>query len=220
MEFSGEAFQSGHGIRWCLAGERFLANGIGGALAASADWSYVHGYGGADPENALALAAICSRFACFHTVLLHGAAVDYQGESILFVGPSGIGKTTQAELWAKHLDGQIINGDKVLLRQFPDGVIRACGLPWKGSSPYCLNRNVPVKAVVALRQSGENRIRRLSQLECMEYFLPHIFLPHWDPACLEGALDTASDLIEQLPIYLLECRPDEAAVALTAKTIL
>ena len=220
MKFSGEGFQSGHGIRWCNAGQRFLAKGMGGTLAASADWACVQGYSGPDPESALALAAICSRFSYFDTVLVHSAVVDYQGQGVLFVGPSGIGKTTQAELWARHMGAQIINGDKGLLRRFPEGEIVACGLPWKGSSPYCLNRNVPVKAVVALRQSRENRIRRLRPLECMEFFLPHIFLPHWDEECMNRALDTASDFIEQLPIYLLECRPDQEAVGLTAQTIL
>lgn len=219
MTFSGSPMQHSYGISYCAApAAHHLTDGVGGSLAASADWSRVEAYTAKDPEHALALAAICSRFARFDTVLAHAAAVAYREEGVVFVGPSGIGKTTQAQLWQRHLDAQIINGDKILLRCFPDG-IRACGLPWKGSSPYCLDRQVPLRAVVALRQSGEDRIRRLTVLECMEYFLPHVFLPHWDPACLDLALDTVSQLIEQLPMYLLECCPDEAAVELTRKTI-
>ena len=219
MVFSGSPMQRSYGISYCATpAPHHLTDGMGGALAANADWSRVEAYTAADSEHALALAAICSRFARFDTVLAHAAAVDYQGQGVVFVGPSGIGKTTQAQLWQRHLAAEIINGDKVLLRCFPEG-IQVCGLTWKGSSPYCLNRNVPLKAIVALRQSSENRIRRLTELECMEYFLPHVFLPHWDADAMNPALDTVSRLIEQIPVYLLACRPDEAAVELTSKTI-
>lgn len=32
-----------------------------------------------------------------HMIQLHSSLVDFQGHGILFLGPSGIGKTTQAE---------------------------------------------------------------------------------------------------------------------------
>lgn len=97
-----------------------------------------------DPNFTLPLAALCSRFSAFETILLHGSFVEYNGNGIVFTGYSGIGKTTQAQLWKKHLGADIINGDKVFIRDFDDGVY-AYGLPWKGSSPYCLNKKAPLK---------------------------------------------------------------------------
>ena len=100
-----------------------------------------------------------------------------------------------------------------------EGQTYAYGAPWKGSSPYCLNRKVPVKAVVALRQAKENSIQKLDSLACMEYFMPHLFLPHWDQTCLNRALDTFDQILRNVPVYLLKCRPDEDAVLLTKEQI-
>ncbi len=217
MEFCGDGMEFAHGIGWCRAeAAHFLANGTGGMLSANADWSRVFTHS-ADPEGALALAAICARFAAFDGLLIHGALVDCEGSGVLFTGPSGIGKTTQAELWQRW-GAEIINGDKVLLR-CRNYDVYGYGLPWKGSSPYCLNRRVPLRGIVALRQSRENRIRRLTDLECMEYFLPHIFLPRWDETCYLRGLDTVDRLIQQVPVYLLECRPDSDSVVLTRNTL-
>lgn len=216
MAFCGQGMEFAHGIGWCSKASRFLTNGCGGILTANADWSRVYTHTG-DPEGALALAAICARFAEFDCLLLHGALVAHQGEGILFTGPSGIGKTTQAKLWQEN-GSEIINGDKVLVRSI-DGRFYGCGLPWKGSSPYCLNRSVPLKAVVALGQSGENRIRPLDGAEPMAYVVPHIFLPVWDEDCHLRALETVDRLLTRVPMHLLQCRPDTDAVTVTKKTI-
>ena len=172
----------------------------------------------ADENYTLPLAALCARLAYFDAFLLHGSLVDLNGEGIVFTGYSGVGKTTQAQLWEKYLHADIINGDKLFLRCL-DGQTYAYGAPWKGSSPYCLNRKVPVKAVVALRQAKENSIQKLDSLACMEYFMPHLFLPHWDQACLNRALDTFDQILGNTPVYLLKCRPDEEAVLLTKEQI-
>ena len=89
-----------------------------GVLCANADWSeaVIYGSDRDDPRNTLALAAFCSRLAAFDGLLLHASLIDYGGSGILFVGNSGVGKTTQAELWQQHLGAEILNGDKALVR--------------------------------------------------------------------------------------------------------
>lgn len=190
-------------------------------LCADKEWTqaniYCENY--CDPNFTLPLAALCSRFAAFETILLHGSFVEYNGNGIVFTGYSGIGKTTQAQLWKKYLGADIINGDKVFLREVGESVY-AYGLPWNGSSPYCLNKRAPLKAVIVLRQAKENKIRKLDEFECMEYFMPHVFLPHWDEKSLYWALDTFDSVLEKIPVWLLECRPDEEAVKLTREFVL
>lgn len=191
----------------------------GEILFADADWSNATAYfspkGG---EYALPLAAMCSRFSFFNALLMHASCVDLGGEGVLFTGFSGVGKTTQAELWQKHLGADIINGDKAFVREI-NGSFYGCGLPWKGSSEYCLNRKTKLKAIVALRQSKENKITELGAAAAMEYFMPHIFMPHWDEKCLDNAFDTIERILNGVPIMLLECRPDEDAVRLTYNTV-
>ena len=43
-----------------------------------------------------------------HILYLHSSLIDYQGHGLMFLGPSGIGKTTQAELWNQYRDALII----------------------------------------------------------------------------------------------------------------
>ena len=43
---------------------------------------------------------------------MHASLIARNEIGIMFIGPSGIGKTTQAELWKKYREAQIINGDR------------------------------------------------------------------------------------------------------------
>lgn len=166
----------------------------------------------------LILVGFYSYMSLRQTLLMHASAISYKGQSLVFTAPSGTGKTTQAELWAKYKGAKILNGDKVFLKQEEDA-IHAWGSPWKGSSPYALNESAPLKAIIVLRQAKENSIRRLTTLEAMELFVPHVFFPKWDEKCEQAVLDFLDVVMSQTPIYLLCCRPDGEAVELTEGTV-
>ena len=216
--------QQCHGIEFAEGtGPHFLRRASASSqevLFANEDWTratvFCDQY--EDESYSLPLAALCARLAYFQAFLLHGSLAELEGEGVVFTGFSGVGKTTQAQLWEKYLNATIINGDKLFLRVV-DGQAVGYGIPWKGSSPYCLNRKVPVKAIVALQQAKENSIEKLDSLACMEYFMPHIFLPHWDSNCLSKALDAFDTILGSTPVYLLKCRPDEDAVLMTKEMI-
>ncbi len=209
-----------HGIQYVTEkSEKFLRLENGEFACANADWSEVTSFfPNRNSEFALPLAAICSKFAFYNTILLHASCVDCDGKGVLFTGFSGVGKTTQAVLWEKFAGAEIINGDKALLREI-DGEVYVCGLPWKGSSGYCLNRMTALKGIVILSQATENKIKRLNMLEATELFMPHLFLPHWDNECLYKAVDTFEKILKTVPVYLLECRADSEAVELTYNTV-
>lgn len=192
-----------------------------GFLLSNTDWtrSYICTDNNHEISDELIIASVYSVLCRNKTLFLHSSTVDYNGHGIVFVGPSGIGKTTQAELWQKYAGADIINGDKIFVKATEDG-FSAFASPWRGSSPYCLNRNVPLKAVVALRQSENNSIRALTSEELLEYVVPHVFLPFWDEGCMESALETLDIFLDAVPVFLLECRPDEDAVNLTKKVVL
>lgn len=115
-------------------------------------------------EITAAMMSVC--LAKYDVLMAHAALVDLDGEGILFIGESGIGKTTQAELWQRYRDAVIINGDHVFIRKSEDG-FWGYGSPWHGSSPYCENKKTKLQAIVALRQSPNNRIARLSGLDAI-----------------------------------------------------
>ncbi len=165
--------------------------------------------------NALLMSHLSTRGA----LLLHASLVEVSGKGIMFLGPSGIGKTTQAELWMKYRGADIVNGDMVYVKGEP-GRFLGCGSPWHGSSSYCLNRQVPLAGLVVLKQSRENAIRRLTDMEMIAGVMNSVFFPKWYRKGYEAACDTLDALLKMTPVYELSCRPDEAAVGLTEETLL
>lgn len=133
----------------------------------------------------LFLAALYSHMAGrARTVFVHASLVEMPGQGgVMFVGRSGIGKTTQARLWEQFRGAEIINGDKVFLTLDEDGRgVTAHGSPWCGSSPYKLNRATPLRGIVVLDQApGEQypaafRTRDHDAVR-VAYFPPHVGCP-------------------------------------------
>lgn len=164
--------------------------------------------------NALLFTHLSTR----HAIEMHSSLVDVNGKGIMFLGPSGIGKTTQAELWMKYRDAEIINGDMVFVKQEPECFL-GCGSPWHGSSPYCLNKQVPLSALIVLKQSRENSVRRLTGFEMVFSVISSVFFPTWYKEGHEAACKTFDALLKSVPVYELSCRPDEEAVRLIEETV-
>lgn len=153
-----------------------------------------------------------------HMIQLHSSLIDYYGHGLMFLGPSGIGKTTQAELWNQYRNALIINGDIVFVQETEEAFL-GWGTPWHGSSPYCENTNVPVEALIILKQAPENSIRKLEGFEKVTAVSNSVFYPRWLENGMELCLETLDHLLSKIPVYELSCRPDEEAVALTEQTI-
>ena len=166
----------------------------------------------------LLIVAFYSYISMQEALLMHASCVSYENNGIVFTASSGVGKTTQAELWAEHKGAKILNGDKVFLKREKDG-IHAWGSPWKGSSPYAENESAPLKAIVVLEQAEENSIQKLEGLDVLEHVVPHVFFPSWDTDCEQAVLTFLDQVLAETEIYLLKCRPDETAVELLASMI-
>ena len=146
-------------------------------------------------------------------LLLHCSFVRVRGQAILFSGPSGVGKSTQAALWETHLSADLCNGDRAAIR-FHEGTWQAHGLPYAGSSHVFRNASAPCRAIIMLGQGKENRLRRLPPREAFTALYPELTLHHWEKATVERCTTLLSNLISQIPVYSLECLPEEQAVQL------
>lgn len=153
-----------------------------------------------------------------HILYLHSSLIGYKGNGIMFLGPSGIGKTTQAELWNKYREALIINGDVVFVQETGEDFL-GWGTPWHGSSPYCENTSVPLRALIVLKQAPENSIRELSGFEKVTAVSNNVFYPRWLEDGMEPCLETLGHLLSRISVYELACRPDEDAVRLTEETV-
>ena len=147
------------------------------------------------------------------TLWIHSSTIETEGRGILFLGPSGIGKTTQAELWERYRGASIINGDVGFVQRTEERYI-AWGTPWHGSSPYCINTFVPVKALVVLKQAPVNKLRELKDFEKIMEVSGSIMYPTWMPDGRELCAETLNHLLSDIPVYRLDNRANLGAVEL------
>lgn len=153
-----------------------------------------------------------------HMIQVHSSLIEYKNSGIMFLGPSGIGKTTQAELWHQYLDALIINGDMVFMEDKGDEFI-GWGTPWHGSSPYCENTSVPVKALIVLKQGQENRIRKLEGFEKVSEVSNNIIYPMWIEDGMDLCLKTLDHLLTHVPVYELVNKADEDSVLMVKQVV-
>lgn len=145
-------------------------------------------------------------------LILHCAYLSTEQGAVLFTAPSETGKSTQAELWTKYRNGcKIVNGDRAILRQI-DGKWNACGLPLCGSSKISNNISTPIRAIVYLQQAPTDVAVRLSPLVAYRKVMSEVSINFWNSARTDIATALLSDVIEQVPIYQLDCTPTEQAV--------
>ena len=154
---------------------------------------------------------------CGHCVF-HGSYADIGGEALLFTGPCGIGKSTQAAVWEKHENAEIINGDKILL-SFKDGRLFAHGLPFSGSSGICKNRSLPVKAIVSLDKAKKNIIYPMKGLKAYKAVTEGIYHSLWSGELNEKLSGFALKICESVKIYKLCCLPDASAAELLKREL-
>lgn len=188
-------------------------------VAADEEYRQFHILQSHQPLNPVALAYFFYIHALRRQIIqIHAATIQYQGRGILFLGPSGVGKTTQAERWAQFRGASIINGDVGFVQRTQDGFL-AWGTPWHGSSPYCLNTSVPIKALVVLKQAPYNALRELTGFEKLKEVSNNVFYPTWLEGGMELGVETLNHLLTELPVYRLDNRADLEAVELLEREL-
>lgn len=144
-------------------------------------------------------------------LVLHASCVDTPYGGILFSGPSGIGKSTQADLWCKCGQGRLLNGDRPILRKMEDRW-RAYGSPYAGSSKCHVNECCGIRAIVLLKRASVCEIRRLSGAEMFRRVFAGMTVNNWDYEYVMKASELTMQLIREVPVYELACTKEQEAV--------
>ncbi len=150
--------------------------------------------------------------------VFHASYIDIGDEALLFAAPSETGKSTQADLWAQYAGAEVINGDRVAIAM-KNGRYHAYGYPACGSSGICINRTLPIRAIIVLEQGAENRVSLMSPGEKFRAALSGMVINAWETEETRMAMNLAEKWIASIPMYRFSCRPDEDAVN-TLKTFL
>ncbi len=149
---------------------------------------------------------------------IHASCIKTDLGGILFCGPSGIGKSTQADLWCKHRDAIMINGDRPILSKSMEGWF-AWGSPYAGSSKCHVNDSSKVTAIVILEQAEECTIKKLTISEAFRAVWSGLTVHSWDKKFVEEAINLNMELVKTIPVYKFSCIPDEPAVKYLEKEL-
>jgi hypothetical protein len=144
-------------------------------------------------------------------VILHGCGIEKDGEGILFIGESGAGKSTIANLWNQDGGIEILSDDRVIVRKSGND-FRIYGTPWHGESQFVSPRGVPLKKIFFLRHAEENYIQPLNGAATVRQLLQCSFPPFWDAEGMEFALELFSQLAAMMPCYDFSFTPDKRAI--------
>ncbi|MDF2906411.1 MAG: hypothetical protein K0R34_1732 [Herbinix sp.] len=144
-------------------------------------------------------------------VLFHGVVMEWKSMGVLVCACAGTGKTTHTKMWKEVENASILNGDRALCC-YVDHQWYTYGAPWNGSSGECINRRVPLRAIVLLEQADNNQIARLTPLQGILGLIPVTFAPDWDEKQMNRAIDTIEQIGMQVPIYALYCKPNLEAL--------
>ena len=160
------------------------------------------------------------------TALFHSATVEYRGKGYMFLGKSGTGKSTHARLWLRYNEGSaLLNDDNPVVRFFApessEGVARAVvyGSPWSGKTPCYKNESLPLGGIVLLSQAPFNKIERLRGVKAYAALVPSISGKRWERLIADGLHYTENALASNVPVWYLDCLPDEGAARLCRETI-
>lgn len=160
----------------------------------------------------LEAAVLFDILADYGQLVLHSSYVLPQnGAAVLFSGPSGIGKSTQAALWQQYADADVINGDRTLIRLSD---LTANGVFYSGTSGICKNVSAPIRAIVLLEQAESNALRRAGAKEAFVAVLSQCSYYQWDADSAIRMMDLVNELVQRADVYRLSCRADEGAVRL------
>ena len=144
-------------------------------------------------------------------VFLHASCIVHQGRAIVFTAPKQVGKSTQATLWEKYRDAEIINGDRVLLRK-TKGQWRAYGSPYAGTSRIFKAVSASVEAIILLSQGVENIVSESNTFESLQALMEGCSFESWSRDSVMRVSDIANDLLKEISFVKLKCLPDKGAV--------
>jgi len=169
--------------------------------------------------------------------MIHSSVIVYKGNAILFLGESGTGKSTHTALWLNNIEGSyLLNDDSPVVKVVKrtgsgtgnstgngsdsEVEVIVSGSPWSGKGKIYKNEICPLAAIVRLRQSKTNTIKKLNTLEAFAALYPS-FPPALtaDTLFSEDICKIISDIIKTSSIFELQALPDKEAAFLVKETL-
>jgi hypothetical protein len=143
----------------------------------------------------------------------HACGLVVDGRGFLFVGQSGAGKTTTAQLWLQETSPTILSDDRIIVRETGGG-LRMYGTPWHGEAEICTAADAPLTAVFLLEQSDVNEIRAVEPADAVARLFGCSFPLFHRAESVAQTLSLLCTITERGFVHELAFRRDVSAVRL------
>jgi len=144
-------------------------------------------------------------------MMVHACGIEINGSGILFVGKSGEGKSTLANLCRKERDIILLNDDRIIVREMKNDFL-IYGTPWYGDVKICSLDPMPLRKIFLLTHASRNYLTRLSNIEACSRLLVRVFPPIWSHSGMEYTLALSAEITRVIPCFELEFVPDKSAI--------
>lgn len=151
-------------------------------------------------------------------VLLHSCAVSDNGHGLVFVGTSGAGKSTMADLWKNHEGVTILSDDRIIVRKM-EGRFWAYGTPWHGDVKLSSPERVPVDGIFVLRHGEENSAAPLGARTALTSLFVRSFPPYWNREGMAFNLEFLGRMSKAVPCHDLGFVADGSVVDYVRRTV-
>jgi hypothetical protein len=150
--------------------------------------------------------------------LVHACGILRHGETLVFSGSSGTGKTTIARLCSDR-HGEVLNDEMLLIsrRNLDGNRIVAQSAP--AISKLAPRRNIaaPVRCILLLKRGDKTTVRYLDRVDAYLQFIRQIITPAYigqrDRRAVYSLMADFSDEVTQaVPVYTLEFNLDEKSL--------
>jgi hypothetical protein len=145
--------------------------------------------------------------------IVHAAGIVLRKAGFVFLGRSGAGKSTLVRQFSFRQDVSVLSDDRVVIRKNGDRFWMA-GTPWGGEAGKAENRSCLLSGLFFLRQSSENRIKRLAEHDAAERLLAAASIPWYDRDLVPSGLSFCANVANRIPAFELQFRPTTDVVSL------
>ena len=147
-------------------------------------------------------------------MVVHASGVEIEGKVYLFLGDSGAGKSTIAEIFEKRFGmDRVYSDDRMILRRH-NGSWLAYGSPWHGSLPRSANRSGKIAGLFFLEQTPVHGLDILPRENAIERLMKVAIGPWWLKERIQAHVEMLEDIVqsEEFGVFRLGFAPNDSVV--------
>jgi len=141
---------------------------------------------------------------------IHGALNVLDGKYILFLGDSGVGKTTLSNLACDHGGSCLTEEDPFLAWKERAPIVY--GTPWSGLKGPDVPKSGKLAALFFLRHANDNRLQRLDHALASRRLLHNSRIFKWLPRETPKAIELLDTVARSVPAYDFGFVPNHYAI--------